>query len=125
VNESGAAPVWEDFEVITAAAWDALFSTGHFPANVLSVNGVAGAAQNAEQGFTALARGTVAASSTTTVIKTDLTGVGPLTGRAISFTSGALSKLMRTIEDHNTSTGDITVATLPGTPAEGVTVLVS
>jgi hypothetical protein len=125
VNESGAAPVWEDFEVITAAVWDALFSTGNFPANVLAINGVAGAAAKAEQGFTALATGTVAAGSTTTVIKTNITTVGPLNGRAITLTSGALMNVARTIVDHNVGTGDIQVVTLPGTPASGVTVLVS
>lgn len=127
VNESGAAPVWEDFEVVPAAVWDALFSTGNFPADVLAINGVAGAAAKAEQGFTALATGTVAAGSSTTVIKTDITTVGPLTGRAITFTSGSgsLLNVTRRIEDHNVATGDITVVTLPGTPANGVKVVVS
>jgi len=114
-----------DTQDIQARLPAALTGGGNMKADLLAINNVAGAAVKAEQGFTALVTGVVASGSTTTVIKTNITTVGPLNGRAITLTSGALMNVARTIVDHNVGTGDIQVVTLPGTPANGVAVLVS
>jgi len=67
VNESGAAPVWHEFEIVPSAVWDALFSTGNFPANVLAINSVSAAAVNLSSGAQGLVVSTCASGSTTTV----------------------------------------------------------
>jgi hypothetical protein len=41
VFESGAAPVWEDFLVVSQSYWDAKYGTGAFPADTVSVSGTA------------------------------------------------------------------------------------
>ncbi len=48
VSESGALPVYREFQVVTANVWDTLCSTEHFDVNVAEVSGDSTAADNLE-----------------------------------------------------------------------------
>jgi hypothetical protein len=117
VSESGALPVYREFQVVTANVWDTLCSTEHFDVNVVEVSGDSTAADNLESacdgtGYN-LGGGDVVAASVTagvsladdaiTSAKFDETTAFPLasadTGATEVARTGADSDTLETLSD--------------------------
>lgn len=87
VNESGAIPVWEDFEVVTANIWDTLFSTDNIDVSVIQWLGTAVTAGTAGVPNVDITRIANAAVSTSTA----QLGVNTVNAGGTAWGSGAIT----------------------------------
>lgn len=149
-HDTAARPVRREFMVVPANIYDSLilgtdylqadviqingnassgFLTGtdHLKADVQQINASTAAADNLSQGALALVTATAQTSSTTTVVKTNLTEAtnDHYNGRTLTFTSGSLAGQSTTISDYSGSSKDLTVVALTEAPSNGDTFVIS
>lgn len=122
-------PVWHDFMVVPANVYDALIgNTDVLQADLTQINGSTSTAANFEKAASTILRGTVAASSTTTVVNTsDVTEATSdhYKDRWLIFVTGALAGQGKQISAYNGTTKAFTLnAALTEAPGNGDTFVV-
>lgn len=119
-------PVWHEFQILTAVAYDALHGADLLDVSVTQVNGNATAAANLAASAGVMLTGTVdgTGSNSTTQIETTATSeatTNHFLGRAFFFTSGALQYQAAKITAYSYTggRGRFTVETMTDTPSGG------
>jgi hypothetical protein len=129
VAETGALPVWEDFMVVPANVYDALIgNTDQLQIDVTQINGSTSVANKLEKAASTMTIGTVAASSTTSLVNTsDVTEATSdhYKDATLIFITGALAGQRKTISAYNGTTKAFTLnSSLTEAPTAGDTFIV-
>lgn len=149
VHDSACRPYIRDFMVVPANSYDGLVSgteklnvnvneidtnaasgfltgTDKLRADLVSISGTESCADNLEESTKAISTGTVQASSTTTLIKTNLTEAqnDHFNGRIVLFNSGTQRAVGAEITDYDGAAKTLTVTALPAAPANGDTFVI-
>ncbi len=130
VDIAGDVGMCMDFDVYPAAKYDALFGSDAMWADVIAVNGDAGASLNLQ-----LAAGTMlyvvvgATGNSTTTIHADSIASGVyddnhFVGRTVLFTSGHLKRQMATITEYDDASNLLTVTQMTAIPQQNDTLII-
>lgn len=133
VNESGAAPVWDQYAVVPANVYDSLIgNTNSLNVNVYQIGGSTALRAYLEASLGTIETGTVDNTSftaTTTILETSSITTAASDhwpGRSIVFTSGTLAKQAKRITAYSLSggRGRFTYDATTSAPANGVTFVI-